>query len=131
VPSLRRSRLFRAGRLNRAFRLSYDGDNVDGMKALAAALLAALTLAGCGSESGGGGGGDGGGDAGAEQGAAYEAAFDICAGGVKATAEAYAVEANDDAVASVVVEQVSGGSARDEDSARRGCLDALKKADGS
>jgi hypothetical protein len=100
----------------------------------ALALLAAtLALAGCGGDSGNGGGGgdDGGGGAGAvdKESASYEAAFDICRGGVKETADAYAVEATNEAVAQIVVEQVSGGSVRDEASARQGCLDALAAAE--
>jgi hypothetical protein len=94
----------------------------------ALALLAAtLALAGCGGDSGNGGGD---GDAGAvnKEGAAYEAAFDICRGGVRATADAYAVEATQEAVSQIVVEQVSGGSVQDEASARQGCLDALAAA---
>lgn len=88
---------------------------------LALALVA--LAAGCG------GGGDGGGGGGSTDSAAYDAAFDICAGGVKATADAYAVEPNKEAVAQVVVEQVSGGSPKDETLARQGCLDALNKAE--
>lgn len=88
-----------------------------------------LALAGCGGDSGGnGGGGDGAGGV-DKEGAAYEAAFDICRGGVKATADAYAVEATEEAVAQIVVEQVSGGSVQDESSARQGCLDALAAAE--
>ena len=97
-----------------------------------ALLAAALALAGCGGDSGGngdGGGGAGGGGGVDKEGAAYEAAFDICRGGVKATADAYAVEATNEAVAQIVVEQVSGGSVQDEASARQGCLDALAAAE--
>jgi hypothetical protein len=95
-----------------------------------AVLGAALALGGCGGGGGGGGGdgGGGGGDAGDEKGAAYEAAFDICGPGLKATAEAYAVEPTKEAVAQIVVEQVSGGSIQDEKSAKQGCLDALAAA---
>jgi hypothetical protein len=89
---------------------------------LALALVA--LAAGCG-----GGGGDGGGNGGLTDNAAYDAAFDICAGGVQATADAYALEPNKEAVAQVVVEQVSGGSPKDEMAARQGCLDALNKAE--
>jgi hypothetical protein len=91
-----------------------------------AVLGAALALAGCGGGGGGGGGGDG--DGGDDKGAAYEAAFDICSPGVKATAEAYAVEPTEKAVAQIVVEQVSGGSPADEEKARQGCMDALAAA---
>jgi hypothetical protein len=93
-----------------------------------ALLVATAALAACGGGGGGGDGGDGGGSG--EQGAAYDAAFDICRGGVKATADAYAVEPTKEAVAQVVVEQVSGGSPRDEKKARDGCLAALNKAGG-
>jgi hypothetical protein len=94
-----------------------------------ALLGSTLALAACG---GGGGGGGGGGDTGGgdgNQGAAYDAAFDICSPGLKATAEAYAVEPTQEAVAQVVVEQVSGGG-QDEKRARAGCLAALAKAGG-
>jgi hypothetical protein len=95
-----------------------------------AVLVGAVALAGCGGGGGGSGGGDGGagGDQGHEKGAAYEAAFDICGPGVKATAEAYAVEPTKEAVAQIVVEQVSGGSIEDEKSAKQGCLDAFAAA---
>jgi hypothetical protein len=93
-----------------------------------AVVGAAVTLAGCGGGGGGGGGTGEGGDQGSEKGAAYEAAFDICSPGLKATAEAYAVEPTEEAVAQIVVEQVSGGSAADEESARQGCKDALAAA---
>ena len=95
---------------------------------LLAVLTAAVALAGCGSESGGGNG-DGGGGGVDKEGAAYEAAFDICRGGVQATADAYAVEPTNEAVAAIVVEQVSGGSIQDEENARQGCLDALAAAE--
>ena len=90
-----------------------------------AVIGAALAFGGCG---GGGGGGGGGGDQGHEKGAAYEAAFDICSPGLKATAEAYAVEPTKEAVSQIVVEQVSGGSIQDEKSAKQGCLDAIAAA---
>ena len=93
-----------------------------------AVLATALALAGCGGESGGGGGGGAGGGGEVEKGAAYDAAFDICRGGVKATADAYAVEATREAVTQIVVEQLSGGSVRDEAAARQGCHDALDAA---
>jgi hypothetical protein len=95
-----------------------------------ALLGASLLFAACGGGGGGGGGGGNGGGGGdvEEKGAAYEAAFDICSPGLKATAEAYAVEPTEEAVAQIVVEQVSGGSAQDEKSAREGCLDAIAKA---
>jgi hypothetical protein len=96
---------------------------------LLAAFAAALALAGCGSESGGGGGGGGAGGV-DKEGAAYQAAFDICRGGLKATADAYAVEATNEAVSAIVVEQVSGGSVQDEENARQGCMDALAAAEG-
>jgi hypothetical protein len=90
-----------------------------------ALLAAGVALAGCGGGGGGGGGGD---DESANRGAAYDAAFDICSPGVKATADAYAVEPTREAVAQIVVEQVSGGSPDDEQSARQGCLDAFDQA---
>jgi hypothetical protein len=96
---------------------------------LLAAFAAAFALAGCGSESGGGGGGGGAGGV-DKEGAAYQAAFDICRGGLKATADAYAVEATNEAVSAIVVEQVSGGSVQDEENARQGCMDALAAAEG-
>lgn len=88
------------------------------------ALAGALALAGCGSKAGG--------DTNApnNNSAAYDAAYDICAGGTKATADAYAVEATKEAVTQLVVEQVSGGTPQDEKSAREGCRAALAKADG-
>jgi hypothetical protein len=91
-------------------------------------VLSALALGGCGSggESDGGGAGTGA----DTRGAAYEAAFDICRGGLKATAEAYAVPATEEAVTAVIVEQVSGGSPEEEQNARQGCLDAMKQAGG-
>ena len=94
-----------------------------------ALVAATFALAACG--GGNGAGGDGGGGAGGvnKEGAAYEAAFDICRGGVKATADAYAVEATNESVTQIVVEQVSGGSVQDEASARQGCLDALAAAE--
>lgn len=95
------------------------------LRPVLAALAASLAVAGCGGGSGGGGGTGGGVDKG---GAAYEAAFDLCRGGVNATADAYAVERTREAVAQVVVEQVSGGSVQDEQNARQGCLDALDQA---
>jgi hypothetical protein len=106
---------------------------VNALRPTLAALLAAVALAGCGGggSSGGGdtgGGGSGSGSGSGDKGAAYDAAFDICRGGVKATADAYAVEPTKEAVSDLVVEQVSGGSARDEQSARQGCLDALAQA---
>jgi hypothetical protein len=91
-------------------------------------VLSALALAGCGGggESDDGGAGTGGGT----RGAAYEAAFDICRGGLEATAEAYAVPATEAAVTAVIVEQVSGGSPEEEQNARQGCLDAIEQAGG-
>jgi hypothetical protein len=89
-------------------------------------LASATALAGCG------GGDDGGGDEGGgsgERGAAYDTAFDICSGGLKLTAETYAVEATEEAVAQMVAEQVSGGTPQDEESAREGCMDALEAAE--
>lgn len=97
---------------------------------LLAVLAAVFALAGCGSESGGGGGGGDGGGGVNKEGAAYQAAFDICRGGLKATADAYAVEPTNEAVSAIVVEQVSGGSIQDEENARQGCLDALAAAEG-
>jgi hypothetical protein len=99
---------------------------VDSVRPSLAALAVVVVLAGCGGGGGNGGGGDGGGN----RGAAYDAAFDICSPGVEATADIYAVEATREAVASIVVEQVSGGSPQDEQSARQGCLDALDQAGG-
>jgi hypothetical protein len=103
--------------------------DVRALRSTLAVLAAATALAGCG---GGGEGGGGGGDTGGsgERGAAYDAAFDICREGVKATADAYAVEPTKEAVAQIVVEQVSGGSVQDEENARQGCMDALAKAGG-
>ena len=90
-----------------------------------ALLLAAVALvAGCG----GGGDDDGGGDDGNTS-ASYDAAFDICSGGVKATADAYAVEPTEEAVAQIVVEQVSGGTPQEEKAAREGCLAGLRQAE--
>ena len=83
--------------------------------------LIAFAGAGCGGDSGGGGGGG-------NQSAAYDAAFDICKPGVEATADLYAVEPTKEAVISIVTEQVSGGAAQDEASARKGCGDALDQA---
>jgi hypothetical protein len=101
--------------------LSYDGCLVSRIPRLA--LLAAVAvLAGCG-----GGGDDDGGGGGGNTSASYDAAFDICSGGVKATADAYAVEPNEEAVAQVVVEQVSGGTPQEEKSAREGCLAGLRQ----
>jgi hypothetical protein len=103
--------------------VSYDGADVARTPRLA--LLAAVAvLAGCG---GGGGGDDDGGGSGNTS-AAYDAAFDICAGGIQATADTYAVEPNEEAIAQIVVEQVSGGTPDEEKSAREGCLAALRKA---
>jgi hypothetical protein len=90
-----------------------------------ALVAAAALLAGCG----GGGDDDGGGAGGGNTSAAYDAAFDICSGGVTATADAYAVEPNEEAIAQVVVEQVSGGTPQEEMSAREGCLAGLRQAE--
>jgi hypothetical protein len=85
-------------------------------------LATVAVLAGCG------GGDDDGGGGGGNTSAAYDAAFDICSGGVTATADAYAVEPNEEAIAQVVIEQVSGGTPEEEKSARDGCLAGLRQA---
>jgi hypothetical protein len=100
-------------------------DNVHRMRRIVVVLAGVAALAGCG--GGGDGGGDG--DGTPERGAAYDAAFDICAEGVQATADIYGVAATEEAVVEIVVEQVSGGSVQEEESARQGCLDALEQAD--
>jgi hypothetical protein len=106
--------------------LSYHGGFVSRIPRLAVFAAVAL-LAGCGGGGDGGGGGEGG-DGGGNTSASYDAAFDICSGGVKATADAYAVEPTEEAVTKIVMEQISGGTPREEKSAREGCLAALEKA---
>ena len=101
--------------------MAYDCGLVSRLPRLA--LLAAVALlAGCG-----GGGGDDDEGGGGNTSAAYDVAFDICSGGVKATADAYAVEPTEDAIADLVMEQVSGGTPEEEKSAREGCLAGLKQ----
>ena len=89
---------------------------------IAATLASASFVAGCG--GGGNGDGGGGGDDVADN-ASYSAAYDICVAGLESTASDYSVAANKDAVAEIVVEQVSGGRPDDEAAAKQGCLDAL------
>jgi hypothetical protein len=89
---------------------------------LAATFASAAFVAGCG---GGGNGDGGGGGSDVADNAAYSAAYDICVAGLESTASDYSVPANKDAVAQIVVEQVSGGRPEDEVAAKQGCLDAL------
>jgi hypothetical protein len=101
--------------------LAYDCGLVSRLPRLAL-LAACALLAGCG-----GGDGDDDEGGGGNTSAAYDVAFDICSGGVKATADAYAVEPTEDAIADLVMEQVSGGTPEEEKSAREGCLAGLKQ----
>lgn len=90
-------------------------------------FASAALLAGCG-----GGGGDGGGAGGdgsnVGDNAAYSAAYDICVAGLASTASDYAIEPTRESVIELVVEQVSAGTAQDEEAARQGCTDGLDKA---
>jgi hypothetical protein len=109
--------------------VSYDPEAVRSRLTCVSLVAAAAAATGCGSGGGGGGTNTGGEGGPSERGAAYDGAFQLCAAGVKETAEIYAVEPNKEAIATVITELVAGGQARDEAAARQGCLDALDQAE--
>ena len=90
--------------------------------AIAAAAL--LVLSGCGS----GGGGEVAGEGGGGEGTAYQAAFELCKAGVQTLAAQYGVAPNEKEVANAIVD-VAAPSPDDAPDARRGCHDALEKAE--
>ncbi len=108
-------------RLSPRLRLARRGAVVFGAVAL---------LAGCGEDEGAVTGVSGGGDEGGRSNT-YIAAFQLCEPGVKAVSTDYAIAATEQAVITVVVEQVAGGLPKDEEEAREGCRDALRGEGGT